>query len=129
MTTEEHIKVIYDRLETLTSVMLGNKEFGTRGWRHRIERAENKLSNHDDRMDKIDKRFEKIYQRVVGICIGVTIATSAVGWVVQNSIIDVQARSVEHIESVEVPPTAIKPMLPPYYLGELNDDTVTTVNQ
>lgn len=127
MTTDEHIKLIYERLENLTRAMLGDKEFGNRGYRQRIERAETKLESHDDRMDKIDKRFEKVYQRVIGITIGVSIAAGAVGWVIENSVIEAEANPVESVQRIEVPSVNedLAPMVPPYNVYDLKDDTVS----
>lgn len=83
MTTDEKIDRINTRLDELFTALLGDKTFGSLGYRQRIEKNETKLRKHEEHMKRIDERFTKIYQRVIGITIGITIAASVIGWFIQ----------------------------------------------
>lgn len=107
LNTKEHIKKIYDIIEKngenidkLTRALIGDSEFGSLGFRQRMEKTEETLYEHKVRMDDMDSRFNKMYQRVVGICVGVTIAASAIGWMLQNSG-TAEANPIESVTEIE----------------------------
>lgn len=137
--TDEHIERLYERIsemsETLQKMLtafLGSDTYGSRGYRHRIESNEESIVEHRKRMNKIeekhtkqinelemkqtkrmntiDTRFDKVYQRVVGICVGVTICVSVVGWWVVNSTKVIQANPVPRIEQIPSAPPLSMPI-------------------
>ena len=110
LTTEEHIKRLYEQIEQTTKTMhkmltafLGSQEYGTRGYRHRIEQNEEAIDHHEKRMNKMDERFKTIYQRVMGIAVGVTIAALAIGWMVVNVRNDAHGSPIPKVERIYTP--------------------------
>jgi hypothetical protein len=112
MTTDEKLDGINKRLDTLFSGIKGDN-FGNPGYRQRIERNEKALYEHERRMNDIDKRFDKIYQRVIGICIGVTIATGTTGWLIKEAVVPAKAvPAVTRIQTVPLSTLTVQPAIP-----------------
>lgn len=76
------------KLDQLISAIRGDDNYGTKGHAERLRELEADRNDMIKHQIETDRRIDKIYYRVLGICTGVSVAVVVFAWIFTNVVID-----------------------------------------
>jgi len=91
MANQEDIRRIYqilkqqgDDIAEIKQVLRGNSEFEQDGYMQRIASNETSIKDNHEAISDVQKRIDHIYNRVIGIGIGIAAVISVLLWLVET---------------------------------------------
>nr|BDD48094.1 hypothetical protein 10 [Balneolaceae bacterium] len=91
MANQEDIRRIYqilkqqgDDIAEIKQVLRGNSEFEQDGYMQRIASNETSIKDNHEAISNVQKRIDHIYNRVIGIGIGIAAVISVLLWLIET---------------------------------------------
>jgi hypothetical protein len=106
----EQNEKLQNQLTGLVSAVKGDS-YSNPGIGKRVTEVEKKQLQTDKRLIQMDSRFDKIYNRVLGICLGVSIATGVTGWAIKR--VALPAKAVPAVTHIRTVPLSTQSVLQP----------------